>query len=342
MATSKKEQKPQQSYRERARDLEKQFAQVEPDRIFIPSGSINFDYGLGGGYKTGRIYEHIAWEGGGKTTLALHAVAECQKAKGKVVYIDAEHALDKVYATNIGVNWDDKETFTLFQPDSGEDGFEFAKGMMETGEVRLLVIDSANGMLPRKQMEDPAGSSNLGLHARLLGQEIPKIKQMASKHNTAVIFISQFREKIGVMFGSPETTQGGHALKFWASVRTELRKENTKDGDEVYGIYSKFKVIKNKVASPYRKGKIPIVFGVGIDKLQEVIDLGKEFDLLKTRASGGVNYITYGEEKFPEDTFRELLNDNPDFYNKIKSDITKQLSDTQEEVTPTAEELVTP
>jgi recombination protein RecA len=333
MAKAEKKEQPKLGFRDKAKELDKQFSSVEHDRSFVPSGSIYFNWGLGGGYQTGRLYELISWEGGGKTTLALHALAECQALGNKAVYIDSEHALDETYAKAIGVDWDNQESLTIFQPDNGEDGFEYAKAMMETGEVRLVVIDSINGMLPKKMLEDPAGSSNLGLHARLMGQEIPKLKVLASKYDVAVICISQVREKIGVMFGSPETTQGGHALKFWASVRVDLRKELDKEGEEVVGIYSKFKIIKNKVVAPYRKGKIPIVFGVGIDKLQEVLDLGKEAGLFRPYGQStffeGTKYLTTDLVKIIEDT--------PELKEKINLKITEYLNGTAVAEEPAAE-----
>jgi recombination protein RecA len=322
MAKEKDTKQVASTFKERVKELEKKFAKPEVDRFFIPTGSIEFDWALGGGYQSGRIYELIAWEGGGKTTLASHAVAECHKLGKRAVYIDAEHAMDPTYAKAIGVEWDNEEKFNLFQPDCGEEGFEYARGVMETGEIGLIVFDSANGLLPLKQMEGEEGASNLGLHARLLGQAVPRIKTLASKHNVVVIFISQFREKIGVMFGSPETTQGGHALKFWASGRIELRRENIKDGDEIIGIKSKFKVIKNKVVSPYRKGEIPIEFGVGIDKIKEIFDSGKKFNILKPWGQT----ITYGNDKYSMEEFRTLLQDNQEFFDKIKSEIIFKLN----------------
>lgn len=199
MAKAKKDVVPaKMSFKEKVAELEAKAKRPEPSRIFIPTGSVGYNWALGGGYKTGRVYEKIAWEGCGKTTLALHAAAECQALGLNVGYIDAEHALDQSYASKIGVDWD---SMGLFQPSNGEEGFEWAKDMMSTGDMSLLIIDSTSGMLPKKQMEDPAGSSNLGLHARLMGQEVPKLVHLADVHNCAIIFISQFREKIGVMFG---------------------------------------------------------------------------------------------------------------------------------------------
>lgn len=340
MAKDTKEQ-PKLGYKERAKELEKEFAQPEHDAFFIPSGSIGLDWATGGGWRTGKVYELMAWEGSGKTTLAKHAIAECQRInKGEVVVIDAEHAMDPKYAKAIGVNWKKLEEGGFFQPNFGEQGYKYAGELIKTGEVRLVVIDSMNGMQPKKVLEGEAGDSNLGLHARLQGIEVLKLKGLASQYNCAVICISQFREKIGVMFGSPETTQGGNALKFWADCRIDIRKELLKEGkEEEYGIKSKVKVIKNKITSPYRRCEIPIRFGVGIDKLQEVINLGKDFGLLSVRA--GV--ITMDEIKYSEEDFRNLLTDNPEFYNKVKGTIISKLnSEDAEEVMENADSLVKP
>lgn len=333
--TKKKEEQVKMSFKEKAQALDTKFSTVDHDRFFIPTGSIYFDWGLGGGYQSGRIYEFISWEGAGKTSCALHAVAECQAMGKKVVYIDAEHALDEEYAKAIGVDWSNEDNLTIFQPDNGEDGFEYAKAMIETGEVSLVVLDSINGLLPKKQLEDPAGTVNLGLHARLIGGEIPKLKVLASKHNVVVICVSQIREKIGVMFGSPETTQGGNALKFWASGRIDIRKENVKEGEEVVGIYSKFKILKNKVCPPYRKGKIPIVFGVGIDKMQEIIDLGKESEVIRPWGSK----IIIGNEKWEKPDFINLVNDNPEFKAELVTKIKNYLNGNPTVEAPTPEEL---
>lgn len=323
MANKDEKNKPKLSFKDRARELEKEFAQPEHDAFFIPTGSIGLDWATGGGWRTGKVYEIMAWEGSGKTTIAKHAIAELQKLnKGEVVVIDAEHAMDPKYAKAIGVNWKPLEDAGFFQPMYGEQGYEYAKELIKTGEVRLLVIDSMNGMQPKKVLEGEAGDSNLGLHARLQGVEVLKLKGLASQYNCAVICISQFREKIGVMFGSPETTQGGNGLRFWADCRIDLRKAMDKEGDQEVGIISKVKVVKNKIVSPYRRCHIPIKFGVGIDKLQEVIDLGKEFGLLKTRAG----IITFEENKYPEADFLGLMNDNPEFYTKLKNTIISKLN----------------
>jgi len=312
------------SFSDKVKELEKKYSKPQHDRMFIPTGSVGYDWALGGGYQTGRIYEKIAWEGAGKTTLSLHAVAECQKMGENALYIDAEHALDRKYAEAIGVDWN---ALAKFQPSFGEEGFEYTKDLIATGDVRLVIIDSTSGMLPKKQMLDPAGASNLGLHAKLLGTEIPKVVNLADIYNCVVIFISQFREKIGVMFGSPETTQGGNALKFWASVRTEFRRGLSKEGDEVVGIDSKFKVIKNKVVSPYRTGVIPIRFGEGINKVDEMIDLGGEYDVIRkfgkniTLLDNGAS----GETKYLVEEFISLWKTDDDFRYSINSAIKQRM-----------------
>lgn len=319
------------SFEEKLKELDKRFSRKSVERIIIPTGSVALDKAYGGGYNTGRVYEYIAWEGAGKTSLSLHAIAEAQKLNLNVAYIDAEHALDEAYAKAIGVNWD-KFKPSLFQPDFGEEGFEYAKELLKTGELRLLIIDSTSGMLPKKQMEDPAGSSNLGLHARLMGTEVPKLVQLADKNNCCVIFISQFREKIGVMFGSPETTQGGNALKFWASVRTELRRQLNKDGDDVIGINAKFKMIKNKLGVPYQTGAIPIIFGMGINKVGELIELGNEAEILKTwgKTITLLDNGAGGETKYTQEEFISLLNDNQEFFDCISKQIKEKINIKQE------------
>jgi recombination protein RecA len=322
MAKAKKEEDIKMSFKEKVAEYEKKFKKPDDGGIFIPSGSIGYDWGLGGGYKTGRIYESIAWEGAGKSTMAMHAVAECQKLGYNAAYIDAEHALNKKYAERIGVDWNQ---LAIYQPSSGEEGFEWGKGLIKTGELRLLIIDSTSGMLPKKQMEDPEGTSNLGLHARLMGTAIPKLVDLSSIHNCAVIVISQFREKIGVIYGSSETTQGGNALKFWASCRTEFRKELIKEGDDVLGIVSKFKIIKNKIVSPYRIGRIPIKFGEGIQKLEELMILGNQYEVIKKHGDGVK--ILKNDQKYTVSEFYSLLNDNEEFKKDIISDITKKMND---------------
>jgi recombination protein RecA len=322
MAKAKKEEDVKMSFKEKCAALDKFYNKTDKERIFIPTGSIGYDWALGGGYQTGRIYEFISWEGAGKTTLSLHAVAECQKLGLNAMYIDAEHALDRKYAERIGVEW---EKMGKFQPDFGEQGFDYIKSILNNGDVSLIVIDSTSGLLPKKMIDDPTGTSNLGLHARMLGPEWVKLQTLADSGNCAIIVISQIREKIGIMFGSPETVQGGNALKFWASGRTELRRELQKEGDDVLGIIAKFKVIKNKVVSPYRTGRIPIKFGEGIQKLEELMILGNQYEVIKKHGDGVK--ILKNDQKYTVSEFYSLLNDNEEFKKDIISDITKKMND---------------
>ena len=291
------------------------------DGYFISTGSIGLDAILGGGLKSGRLVELIAWEGAGKTTFCLHVLAEAQKAGYNVAYVDAEHALDKAYAENIGVDWDALLP-TLFQPSNGEEAFEYGKTLLETGEMNLIIFDSTSGMLPKSQMEGETGASNIGKHAFLFNKEIPRINLLASKHNAICIFVSQIREKPGVMFGSPETTQAGHSLKFFASTRIDLRRTLTKDGDDTTGIKTKFKTLKCKTASPFQLAYVPIVFGLGFDKLDEAIELGKEYEILKKHG----DKITIGEDKYTVEEFKTLLLDNTEFYSSLKEKITNKIT----------------
>lgn len=317
MAEKKKVEKL--TYEQTVEKLNSKYANVRKEDVYFNTGSLALDIGLGGkGFTGGRIAELIAWEGVGKTTLCLHLVAEAQARGKNVVYVDAEHALDETYARKIGVDWD-KLKPTLFQPSCGEEAFDYAKEMISTGEVGLVIFDSTSGMLPKKVMEDPAGSSNMGLHARLFGTELVKINDLAFKHNCLVVFLSQVREKIGVMFGSPETTQAGNALKFWASYRIELRRDLVKEGDSVVGINVRFKTLKNKVFTPYQTGKFPITFGEGIDRLSEIILMAKEDDIISQRTDTFT--IKETGEKVKEEDFIKRLNEDYDFGEFIKSKI---------------------
>lgn len=325
MAKEKKEAK--KSLEETLKDLNKKYLKVQEDSFYISTDSLALDMALGGkGVVSKRITELIAWEGSGKTTLCLHLAknAQIQHPTKKVVFIDAEHALDKKYAEAIGCKWDD---LIIFQPNCGEEGFDYARTLIETGEVSLVIFDSTSGLLPRGQMEDPAGTVKMGLHSRLMGQEIPKIVNLCSLHNTHAVFISQVREKIGVMFGSPETTQGGNALKFWASNRIELRKSAEKEGDAIVGLKVKFKTIKCKTAPPFQTGYFYINFGEGIDKLREVFELAKDYEVIKVWGSS----VTYNEVKHDINDFKQMLQDNPEFYNEI-ADKVKQVFTTSLEV----------
>jgi recombination protein RecA len=326
------------TFKEKIELLNKKFSNTYNDNnFFISTGSLKLDLILGGGAKTGRIVELIAWEGAGKTTLCLHLIAEAQKMGVQVGYVDAEHALDRTYAENIGVDWEGLLP-TLFQPFNGEEAFEYGKNLLETGEVKLLIFDSTSGMLPKSQMEGETGASNIGKHAFLFNKEVPRINLLASKHNALVVFVSQIREKIGVMFGSPETTQAGNALKFFASTRIDLRRSLEKEGDEVTNIITKFKTLKCKTAAPFQVVKVPIIFGVGFDKIQELLDLAEEHEVIKVW--GKTTTMLAEGTKYDTEEFKELIKDNEDFFNQIKALTLAKINNT-EEVKEIANEEVT-
>jgi recombination protein RecA len=264
----------------------------------------------------------MCWEGSGKSTICGHAVAECQKKGGKVVYIDGEHAVDTKYFKAIGVNVD--EMF-IAQPSCGEEGFNIAMEMINTGEVDLVIIDSDSSLIPKKVLDGEVGDSSIGKKALLNSNAYPKLKSALSEHNVCVIVISQYREKIGVMFGNPTTTQGGHALKFYSDVRLEVTKSAAKDGDVQYGNITKVKAIKNKMSPPYRLAHFEIVYGVGIDKLTEVMELLNDFEL--GRKYGKT--FTYGETKYDLDEFKKMLIDNEEFYNEVRQSIINKINHTE-------------
>lgn len=299
----------------------------------ISSGSIAIDYiTLGiGGFAKGKLYEIIGWEGSNKTTICGHVAAECQKQGGTVLYIDGEHAVDKNYFKAIGV---DTSKLLLAQPSNGEEGFNIAAEMIKTGEIDLVIIDSDSSLIPKAVVDGEIGDSAIGKKARLNGSAYPKLKAELAKHNVCGIVISQWREKIGVMFGDSRTTQGGHALKFYSDVRIEMSKINEKEGDVVVGNRAKAKCIKNKMAPPFRVGQVSVIFGVGIDKVGEIFDLGKEFEIFKKWGET----ITYGEIKYSEQEFREKLLEE-DFYNEIKEQIIPAIKAAQveDEQAPTEE-----
>lgn len=321
-----KNREEKRSFQELAADLDKKFSGNTDIQYFdLSTGSIALDHALGGGVRSGRITELIAWEGAGKTTLCLHLIAEAQKKGLNVAYVDAEHALDEKYARAIGVDWN-KLKPTLFQPMNGEDAFQYGQELLKSGDLQLLIYDSTSGMLPKSQMEAEPGGSNMGKHALLFSKEVPKINLLTANNNAITIFVSQLREKIGVMFGSPETTQAGNTLKFFASNRIDLRKSLEKDGDEVVGINTKFKVLKCKTASPYKTGVIPITFGVGIDKILEITDLATDLGLIK-KWGKSITMLDGSDIKYDLEEFQTLLKDNEEFYQNLRQKVMNKLNE---------------
>ena len=284
----------------------------------IPTGSISLDVALGvGGLPKGRVVEVYGPESSGKTTLALHAIAEAQKAGGIAAFIDAEHAFDRFYAQKLGV---DVENLLVSQPDNGEQALEITENLIRSGAIDIIVIDSVAALTPRSEIEGEMGDSKMGLQARLMSQALRKLTSTISKTSTCCIFINQLREKIGVMFGNPETTTGGNALKFYASIRLDIRKVNQiKDGEEVVGNRVKVKVVKNKVAPPFRKAEFDIIYGEGISRLFEIIDLGVENNIIKKSGS----WFSYGETKLGQgrDSVKKLLVDNPELAGELEGKI---------------------
>ncbi|MEC8802813.1 MAG: recombinase RecA [Flavobacteriales bacterium] len=298
----------------------------------IPSGSLNLDLALGiGGYPKGRIVEIYGPESSGKTTLAIHAIAECQKQGGICAIVDAEHAFDKFYAENLGV---DTENLLISQPDNGEQALEIADNLIRSGAIDLLVIDSVAALTPRAEIEGEMSDSSVGLQARLMSKALRKLTGTISKTGCCCIFINQLREKIGVMFGNPETTTGGNALKFYSSVRLDIRRSTQiKDGDAVQGNRTKVKVVKNKVAPPFRRAEFDIMYGAGVSKTGEVIDLGVDQGIIKKSGS----WFSYGDTKLGQgrDAVKTLLADNPELMEELENKIKEAIRPTQvEEVMP--------
>jgi len=284
----------------------------------IPSGSLGLDLALGvGGYPRGRVIEIYGPESSGKTTLTLHAIAEAQKAGGIAAFIDAEHAFDRYYAAKLGV---DVENLIISQPDNGEQALEIADNLIRSGAIDIIVIDSVAALTPKAEIEGEMGDSRMGLQARLMSQALRKLTGTINKTKCTAIFINQLREKIGVMFGNPETTTGGNALKFYASVRLDIRRSTQiKNGDEVIGNHSKVKVVKNKVAPPFRQAEFDIMYGEGISKVGEILDMGVEKGIVNKSGS----WYSYNDSKLGQgrDAVKEVLKDNPELAEEIEAKI---------------------
>ena len=293
----------------------------------ISSGSLGVDLALGvGGYPKGRIIEIYGPESSGKTTLTLHAIAEAQKAGGIAAFIDAEHAFDRNYAEKLGV---DIENLIISQPDNGEQALEIAENLIRSGAIDIVVIDSVAALTPKSEIEGEMGDSKMGLHARLMSQALRKLTGTISKTNCTVFFINQLREKIGVMFGNPETTTGGNALKFYASVRLDIRRSTQiKDGENVLGNRTKVKVVKNKVAPPFKVAEFDIMYGEGISKTGEILDLAVEFEIIKKAGS----WFSYGDTKLGQgrDAVKTLIKDNPELADELEDKIKNQIKELAE------------
>jgi len=290
----------------------------------ISSGSLSLDIALGvGGFPRGRVVEIYGPESSGKTTLAIHALAEAQKSGGICAFIDAEHAFDKYYAENLGV---DTENLLISQPDNGEQALEIADNLIRSGAIDLIVIDSVAALTPRAEIEGEMGDSSVGLQARLMSKALRKLTSTINKTGCCCVFINQLREKIGVMFGNPETTTGGNALKFYSSVRIDIRRSSQiKDGDVVMGNRTKVKIVKNKVAPPFRRAEFDIMYGKGISRVGEVIDLGVDLGIVKKSGS----WFSYGETRLGQgrDSVKNLLSDNPELMEELEAGIKAALND---------------
>ena len=296
---------------------------VVVDLPVISTGSIGLNTALGvGGLPRGRVIEIYGPESSGKTTLTIHAIAEAQKAGGIAAFIDAEHAFDRFYAESLGV---DTDNLLISQPDNGEQALEITDHLVRSGAVDIVVIDSVAALTPKAEIEGDMGDSRMGLQARLMSQALRKLTSSINKTNTTVVFINQLREKIGVMFGNPETTTGGNALKFYASVRLDIRRiGQIKVGDEVVGNKTRVKVVKNKLAPPFRKAEFDIMFGEGISQIGEIIDFGVEYDIIKKSGS----WFSYGETKLGQgrDSVKNLFKDNPELMEEIHNKIVAHIN----------------
>jgi len=295
----------------------------------IPSGSLTLDLALGvKGFPKGRIVEIYGPESSGKTTLALHAIAECQKQGGIAAFVDAEHAFDRYYAESLEI---DTENLLVSQPDNGEQALEIADNLIRSGAVDILVIDSVAALTPRAEIEGEMGDSQMGLQARLMSKALRKLTSSINKANTCCIFINQLREKIGVMFGNPETTTGGNALKFYASIRVDIRRSSQiKDGDEVVGNRTRVKIVKNKVAPPFKKAEFDIMYGQGVSKVGEILDLGVDHGIIKKSGS----WFSYGDTKLGQgrDAVKVLIKDNPELMDELEQKIIARIKGTDQEV----------
>lgn len=288
----------------------------------IPTGSVALNAALGvGGYPRGRVIEIYGPESSGKTTLAIHAIAEAQKAGGIAAFVDAEHAFDRFYAEKLGV---DIDNLLISQPDSGEQALEIAEQLIRSSAIDIVVIDSVAALTPKAELEGDMGDSKMGLQARLMSQALRKLTAAINKTNTTCVFINQLRDKIGVMFGNPETTTGGNALKFYASVRLDIRKiGQLKDGEEVKGSQTRVKVVKNKVAPPFRKAEFDIMYGEGISRVGEIIDLGADLGIVKKSGS----WYSYNDTKLAQgrESAKEVIKDNPELAEEIEAKIAEAL-----------------
>ena len=297
---------------------------VVADVEVIPSGSLGLDIALGvGGYPRGRVVEIYGPESSGKTTLTLHAIAEAQKNGGIAAFIDAEHAFDRFYAEKLGI---DIDNLIISQPDNGEQALEITDNLIRSGAIDIVVIDSVAALTPKSEIEGEMGDSKMGLHARLMSQALRKLTGSISKTHCTVIFINQLREKIGVMFGNPETTTGGNALKFYASVRLDIRRSTQiKDADgAVLGNKTRVKVVKNKVAPPFKLAEFDIMYGEGISKVGEIVDLGVQYEIIKKSGS----WFSYGDTKLGQgrDAVKALLNDNPELFEELEIKIREAIN----------------